>query len=86
MEKRIKGRKSVHLLSVHIFGSVWRRAKMEILEFHAGLTLKRSRSRNYFTFLCLGIEHPYGTCDHILLPVGLLLSEICGRVSVGRPL
>jgi hypothetical protein len=25
----------------------------------------------------LGIEHPCGTCDHILLPVGVLLSEIC---------
>jgi hypothetical protein len=26
------------------------------------------------------------TCDQILLPVGMLLSEICGLVSVGRPL
>jgi hypothetical protein len=34
--------------------------------------------------VCLGIEHPCGTCDHILLPVGMLLSEICGLVSVGR--
>jgi hypothetical protein len=25
---------------------------------------------------CLGIEHPCGTCDQILLPVGVLLSEI----------
>jgi hypothetical protein len=24
--------------------------------------------------------------DQILLPVGMLLSEICGRVSLGRPL
>jgi hypothetical protein len=26
------------------------------------------------------------TCDQILLPVGMLLSEICILVSVGRPL
>jgi hypothetical protein len=36
--------------------------------------------------VCLGIEHPCGTCDQILLPVRILLSEICGLVSVGRPL
>jgi hypothetical protein len=36
--------------------------------------------------LCLGIEHPSGTCDQILLPVGMFLSEICGLVSLGRPL
>jgi hypothetical protein len=35
---------------------------------------------------CLGIEHPCGTCDQVLFPVGMLLSEICGLVSVGRPL
>jgi hypothetical protein len=34
----------------------------------------------------LGIEHPCGTCDQILLHVGMLLSEICGLVSVGSPL
>jgi hypothetical protein len=33
---------------------------------------------------CLGIEHPCGTCDQILLPVGVLLSEICGLVSIER--
>jgi hypothetical protein len=35
--------------------------------------------------VCLGIEHPCGTCNQILLvlPVGMLLSEICGLVSVG---
>jgi hypothetical protein len=27
--------------------------------------------------VCLGIEHPCGTCDQILLPVEMLLSEIC---------
>jgi hypothetical protein len=36
--------------------------------------------------VCLGIEHPCGTCDHILLPVGILLFEICSLVSVGCPL
>jgi hypothetical protein len=36
--------------------------------------------------VCLGIEYTCGTCDQILLRVGMLLSEICGLVSVGRPL
>jgi hypothetical protein len=36
--------------------------------------------------ICLGIEHPCATCDPILLPVGMLLSEICGLVAIGRPL
>jgi hypothetical protein len=36
--------------------------------------------------VCLGIEYPCGTCDQILFPVGMLLSEICGLVSVGCPL
>jgi hypothetical protein len=36
--------------------------------------------------ICLGIEYPCGTCDQILLSVGMLLSEICGLVSMGRPL
>jgi hypothetical protein len=35
--------------------------------------------------VCLGVEYPCRTCDQILLPVGMLLSEICGLVSVGRP-
>jgi hypothetical protein len=26
-----------------------------------------------------------GTCDQILLPVGMLISESCGLVSMGRP-
>jgi hypothetical protein len=26
--------------------------------------------------ICLGIEYPCGTCDHILFPVGMLLFEI----------
>jgi hypothetical protein len=33
-----------------------------------------------------GIEYPCGTRDQILLSVEMLLSEICGLVSMGRPL
>jgi hypothetical protein len=48
------------------------------------------RSRSYFTTdsqsACLGIEHPCGTCDQILFLVGMLLSEICGLISMGSPL
>jgi hypothetical protein len=47
-------------------------------EVTLGLTVSQS--------VCLGIEHPCGTCEQILLPVGMLLSEICGLISVGRPL
>jgi hypothetical protein len=36
--------------------------------------------------VCLGVEHPCGTCDKILFPVCMLLSEICVLVSVWRPL
>jgi hypothetical protein len=36
--------------------------------------------------ICLGIEYRCGTCDQILFPVGMLLSEICCLVSIGRPL
>jgi hypothetical protein len=36
--------------------------------------------------VCLDIEYPCGTCDQLLLPVGMLLSEIFGLVSIGRPL
>jgi hypothetical protein len=43
-------------------------------------------ARSYFTKDSLGIEHPCGTCDQILLPVGMLLSETCSLGSVGRPL
>jgi hypothetical protein len=47
---------------------------------------RRSRSRSYFMTdsqsVCLGIEHPCGTCNQILLPVGVLLSEICDLISV----
>jgi hypothetical protein len=46
----------------------------------------RSVSQSVSQSVCLGIEHPSGTCNQILLPVGMLLSEICGLVSVGCPL
>jgi hypothetical protein len=36
--------------------------------------------------VCLGIEHPCGTCDQILFPVWMLMSEICFLVSMGLPL
>jgi hypothetical protein len=32
--------------------------------------------------ICLGIEYPCGTCDQILFPVGMLLSEVYGLVSM----
>jgi hypothetical protein len=52
------------------------------------LSLWRCRSRSYFTTVsqsvCFGIEHPCATCDQILFPVGMLLSEICCLVSMGR--
>jgi hypothetical protein len=35
---------------------------------------------------CLDSEHPCGNCDQRVLPVGMLLSEICFLVSVGRHL
>jgi hypothetical protein len=50
-----------------------------------------SRSRSYFTTdgrsvsMSLCRAHS-GTCDQILLPVGRLLSKICGLISVRRPL
>jgi hypothetical protein len=45
------------------------------LGLHGVIPSCRIRSRSYFT-----------TDGQILLPVGMLLSEICGLVSVGRPL
>jgi hypothetical protein len=34
--------------------------------------------------ICLGIKHPCRTCDQILLPVGMLPTEIWGLVSAGH--
>jgi hypothetical protein len=56
--------------------------------------LSECRSRSYFTTdnqsvsqsVRLSIKYPCGTCDQILFPVRMLLPEICGLVSVGRPL
>jgi hypothetical protein len=54
------------------------------------LTELNSKSKSKLLYdwqsVCLGIEYPCGTCDQILFPVGILLSEICGLVSIGRPL
>jgi hypothetical protein len=46
------------------------------------LTLRLTVSQS----VCLGIEYPCATCGQILLPVGMLVTEICSLVSVGRPL
>jgi hypothetical protein len=49
---------------------------------------QQSKSKLLYDWRSVGIgsEYPCGTCDQILLPVGMLLSEICGLVSVRRPL
>jgi hypothetical protein len=36
--------------------------------------------------LYAGSQSICGTCEQILLPVGMLLSQLCGLVSIGRPL
>jgi hypothetical protein len=62
-------------------GKRWRFRNV-VFSSHFLVTLRLKVSQS----VCLYIEHPCGTCDQILLPVGMLLSEICGLVSVGRPL
>jgi hypothetical protein len=57
-----------------------------LLNVEVEVTLRLSLSQSVSQSVCLGIEYPCGTCDQILLPVGMLLSEICGLLSVGRPL
>jgi hypothetical protein len=54
--------------------------KEKLVEVEVTLRLTVSQS------VYLGIERPCGTCDQLILPVEMLLSEICGFVSVGRPL
>jgi hypothetical protein len=64
------------------------------LSFSVKIQFQRLKSKLLYDWVsqsvsqsvCLGIEYPCGTCDQILLPVGMLLSEICGLVSVGSPL
>jgi hypothetical protein len=58
----------------------YRRSKSKLLYDCQSVSQSVSQS------ICLGIEYPCGTCNQILLPVGMLLSEICGLVSIGRPL
>jgi hypothetical protein len=50
------------------------------------VTLRLMVSQSVSQSVCLGIENPCGTCGQILLPVGVLPSEICGLISVRRPL
>jgi hypothetical protein len=45
------------------------------------LTVGRSFSRSVSQSVSLGIEHSYGTCDQILLRVGMFLSEIYSVVT-----
>jgi hypothetical protein len=52
------------------------------VEIEVEITLWLTVSKSVY----LGIVYPCGTCDQILLPVGMLLSEICSLVSIGRPL
>jgi hypothetical protein len=53
-----------------------------VADFEVEVTLQLTDSQS----ICLGIEYPCGTCDQMLFPVGMLLSEICGLVSIGRHL
>jgi hypothetical protein len=55
---------------------------MKSLNFRFEVNIRLTVSQS----ICLCIVYPCGTCDQILLPVGMLLSEICRLVSVGRPL
>jgi hypothetical protein len=48
------------------------------------VTLRLTVSQSVSQSVCLGIEYPCGTCDQILFSVGMLLSEICGLVSLWR--
>jgi hypothetical protein len=57
----------------------WCQAEVEV-------TLRLTVSQSVSQSVCLGIEYPCKTYDQILFPVGMLLSEICGLVSAGRPL
>jgi hypothetical protein len=57
-------------------------ATLQTIEVEVEVTLRLTVSQS----VCLGIEQPCGTCDQILLPVGMLLSEICGFISVGSSL
>jgi hypothetical protein len=50
-------------------------------EVEVKVTLRLTVSQS----VCLGIKHTCGTCEQILFPAGMLLSGICGLVSMGRP-
>jgi hypothetical protein len=65
---------------------------LAFLQFKSTINNSKSRSRSQSLFTtdtqsvsqsaCLGIEHPCGTCNQILLPVAMLLSEIGYSKSV----
>jgi hypothetical protein len=59
-------------------GSAVRNVEVKV-EVTLRLSVSQSVSMSWF-------RAPFGTCDQISLAVGMLLSEICGLVSVGRPL
>jgi hypothetical protein len=71
------------------FHRLWRLAGLEreyLICRHTGMNSVRSRS--YFTIDGQSVSMSWcrahsGTCNLILLPVGRLLSESCGLVSVG---
>jgi hypothetical protein len=50
------------------------------MEFEVEVTLRLTFSQS----VCFGIQHPCGTCDQILLPVEMLLSEICGVLVITK--
>jgi hypothetical protein len=76
----VKGKQNTQIVEMHM--------KPKIKADKGVKTIKQTKkqlggSRSHFTTdgqsVCLGIEHPCGTCDQILLPVGMLWSCFCGR-------
>jgi hypothetical protein len=72
----------LHLLWLSFFYLLIKSPSITTLLVEVEVTLRLKDSQS----VCLGIERPCGTCDQIFLPVGVLLSEICGLISVRRPL
>jgi hypothetical protein len=64
----------------------WYRVPLWDLRLPVGMFEVEIKVEVYRQSVSLGIEHPCGTCDQILFPVGMLLSEIWVNVSVRRPL
>jgi hypothetical protein len=55
--------------------------KADSSKIEAEVTIRLTVSQS----VCFGSEHPWGIWDQILFPVRILLSEISGLVSMGRP-